>query len=368
MKKILMVLNYYYPYISGVSEYARIMSEKYVQEGHDVTVLTSNHANLPEREMINGVKVIRTKVWFKISKGTISPSFITKAIKMSKDFDVVNLHQPMIESGIIALFLKNKNLIATYQCDINLPKSFLNNIIIKVMDWSNSICLKRAKKIVVLSYDYARNSRFAYKYKNKLIESPAPIKEYHRVSVEKGMTKKIGFCGRIVEEKGINVLIKAFKMIRDKRNDVELIIGGDYENVAGGSVYPELKQYIKDQKIVGVKFMGKIPEEKMAEFYSSLDVMTLPSINTLEAFGMVQVEAMFCGTPVVASDLPGVRTIVQNTGMGEIAKRNDAKDLADKIDKVLDSPEKYIKSREEIESKYGIQHVYEIYMKAYFGD
>lgn len=367
MKKILMVLNYYYPYISGVSEYARIMSEKYVQEGHDVTVLTSNHANLLEKEVINGVKVIRTKVWFKISKGTVSPAFIGKAIKMSKDFDVVNFHQPMIESGIIAMFMKNRNLVATYQCDVNLPKSIINNFIVKVMDKSNSICLKRAKKIVVLSYDYAQNSRIAYKYKQKLIESPAPIKEYHRVEIERGAKKRIGFCGRIVEEKGINVLVKAYKMIRDRRNDVELIIGGDYENIAGGSIYPQLEKYIKDNKIVGVSFLGKIPEDKMAEFYSSLDVMTLPSINTLEAFGMVQVEAMFCGTPVVASDLPGVRTIVKNTGMGEIAKRNNAEDLAEKLEVVLDNPSKYIKAREDIESKYGIQHVYDTYMNAYFG-
>lgn len=365
-KKILIILNYYYPYVSGVSEYARIIAEKFVQKGHDVTVLTSNHANLQSNEVINGVNVIRTKVLLKISKGTISPQFITKAIKLSKKFDVINLHMPMLESGLISMFIKNRNIIATYQCDINLPKSFFNSFVVRVMDFSNNLCLRNARKIVVLSYDYANQSRIAKKYKNKLLECPAPIKNYSRVEVKRDSSvKRIGFCGRIVEEKGINVLMEAFALLQKERNDIALIIGGDYKNIAGGSVYPELMKYVKSHNLDNVQFLGKIPEENMAEFYSSLDVMTLPSINTLEAFGMVQVEAMFCGTPVVASDLPGVRTIVQNTGMGEIAKRNNAKDLAEKIALVLESPQKYIKSKKEIEKLYGMQHVYNIYMNAY---
>lgn len=63
---------------------------------------------------------------------------------------------------------------------------------------------------------------------------------------------------------------------------------------------------------------------------------------------MVQVEAMLCGTPVVASDLPGMRTIVQKTGMGEIAKRNDYIDLAEKIEMALDNPHDYIKPRDKL--------------------
>ena len=63
---------------------------------------------------------------------------------------------------------------------------------------------------------------------------------------------------------------------------------------------------------------------------------------------MVQLEAMLCNTPVVSSDLPGVRTIVSNTGMGLVSKRGDEKDLADKIFEVMKDRKKYIKPREEI--------------------
>ena len=91
---------------------------------------------------------------------------------------------------------------------------------------------------------------------------------------------------------------------------------------------------------------------KIQFFYSSLDVFVLPSVNPLEAFGLVQVEAMLCGTPVVSSNLYGVRTIVQNTGMGLIHERGNAKQLAECILKILENPSKYIKTREEISKIY----------------
>jgi len=158
--------------------------------------------------------------------------------------------------------------------------------------------------------------------------------------------KIIGFCGRIVMEKGIDVLIKAYKIIKETREDIKLLIGGDYANVAGGSIYPKLQQYIDTNDLKDIEFLGKISEENMGEFYSSLDIFVLPSINPLEAFGMVQVEAMLCGVPVVSSDLYGVRTIVQNTGMGLVHENGNEKDLARCILKILNNPQKYIKKRE----------------------
>ncbi len=367
-KKILMALNYYYPYISGVSEYARLVAEEYVKRGYEVTVVTSNHANLRDKEMIHGVHVIRTKVWFKISKGVISPGFVYLVIKMSRKHAIVNLHLPMLESGLLSLFIKKRKIVATYHCDIHLPKSWFNRLIVCAMDCSNLICLARARQILVTSKDYALHSRVAGRYEKKLVEAGAPVKMYDRVKnihIAREI-KRIGFCGRIVEEKGIDVLLKAYKMIREKRDDVFLVIGGDYQNVAGGSVYPKLKKYIEKNHMKNVDFIGKIPEEKMAEFYSSLDVLVLPSTNTLEAFGMVQIEAMLCGTPVVASDLPGVRTIVQSTGMGEIAKVNDVSNLAYKIELVLNHQEYYRKPRQKITEMYGMKSVLNAHKKAYF--
>lgn len=363
--KLLFVVNYYYPYVSGVSEYVRILCENLANDGYDVTVLASNHNKLKSKEKINGVNVIRASIVGKISKGTVSPQFIRLAYKLSKQADIVNLHLPMLESGLISSIIDKKKIVTTYQCDVNLTPSLLNSFIVKVMDFSNNLCLKNSNKIVVTSIDYAKHSRIASRYPDKLIEASAPIKNYSRVTIETYKKKRIGFCGRIVEEKGIDVLIKAFHLLSEKHTDIELIVGGDYKNIAGGSIYSQLISYIEKNNIKNVTFVGMIPEEKMAEFYSALDVFVLPSINSLEAFGMVQIEAMYCGTPVVATDLYGVRTIVKKTGMGIVVKKNNVESLADGIEKVINNKKEYIRSKSDIQNYYGTTKCISDYKKCF---
>ncbi len=339
--KVLFILNYYYPYVSGVTETIRMLAEKLAKDKkYQITVLCSNHDKLKEQETIHGVRVIRAPIIMKISKGTVSPSFIWKARKLAKEFDVVNVVSPMLEAGIITKLIDPKKIILTYHCDMNLPPSLLNNFIVKVMDISHKMAFKRSPRIIVSSIDYAKSSRVLTKYLNKCIEIAPLFKEKEKVNCQK-IPHSIGFCGRIVEEKGIDVLIKAFVLVKKKLPDAKLRIAGDYQNVAGGSVYPSLKEYIERNHISDITFLGKVKEEELAKFYSELEVFTLPSINSLEAFGLVQIEAMQCGVPVVASDLPGVRTIVNNTGFGLITKRNDEKDLANKLLTILKNPEKY---------------------------
>lgn len=361
--KVLVILNYYFPYVSGLSEYARLLCEELAKCGNEVTVLTSNHDKLPEEEFLNGVRVVRAPIWFKISKGVISPRFILWAAKYAKLADVVQMHLPMLEAGVISLLVKSSQLICTYHCDVNLPDGFINRIITKIMDLSHKVALRRARCVVVNTIEYMHSSRVAAKYMDKMKEISPPIKKLPVVDRPHHDKFRIGFCGRIVEEKGIDVLIKAFALLQKERENIVLVIGGDYKAVAGGSVYPRLKQYIDAHHIENVRFLGKIPEEKMSDFYAAMDVFVLPSINSLESFGMVQVEAMVCGTPVIASDLPGVRTVVQNTGMGLICKRGSAEDLKDCFAQIMDNHTLYYRSREVIEKRYGISNCVGRYMK-----
>lgn len=366
--RILIILNYYYPYVSGVSEYARVLAEELVKKGNEVTVLTSNHDKLVKKEIINNVKVLRMPIICKISKGTVSPSFIWKAISLARSADVVNMHLPMIESGIISMGIEKKKLITTYHCDINLPKTVFNKLILKCMDFSNNACLKKSSYIAVQTKDYACHSRITYKYQSKFVETATPIKNYSRKMPESNSEKKvIGFCGRLVKEKGLDVLLKAYMILCRTEKNLILKIGGDYQSVAGGSIYSSLKSYVEEHALQNVFFIGKISESDMEKFYSSLDVFVLPSVNSLEAFGMVQVEAMYCGIPVVTTDLYGVRTIVQRTGMGVVVRQNDAEELAKGIINVLQHKEKYVKPKEEIQRLYGTEHCVSAYEKVMNG-
>ncbi|TVY09777.1 glycosyltransferase family 4 protein [Paenibacillus cremeus] len=356
--KILIVLNYYWPYISGLSECARSLAEELAKD-HEVTILTAKHnKELNDKEIINGVHIIRSSILTKISKGYISSDFIKKFINLQKNSDIINLHLPMMEAGLLSYLTNRKKLIVTYQCDVNLSKSVLNKLIIAFMDLSSLLSFSRARSIVVSSLDYARNSRILPKFSEKWVEIHPTSPFYAKIETKNHMDVNnrsiaIGFCGRIVEEKGIDVLLKAAPQIKQLLPNVEFIIAGDYKSVAGGSVYDKLKNEIGWDETY-VKFVGRLDENDLINFYKSIDVFVLPSINSLEAFGMVQVEAMLSGTPVVASNLPGVREIVNKTGMGKIVEPGDVLSLIDGIIQVINHKSDYVKENIQIEKFFGV--------------
>jgi glycosyltransferase involved in cell wall biosynthesis len=122
-----------------------------------------------------------------------------------------------------------------------------------------------------------------------------------------------------------------------------VLYAGQYEDVMGEEVYyrkllPRIKDYQDRGQWV---FLGVLSPENMSLFYKNLDVLVVPSLNSTETFGLVQIEAMIQGTPTVASDLPGVRVPPRMTGMGEVVSIGDSDQLADAIIRIFSQPEKY---------------------------
>jgi glycosyltransferase involved in cell wall biosynthesis len=144
--------------------------------------------------------------------------------------------------------------------------------------------------------------------------------------------RTIGFLGRPTSEKGIEFLIEALALLPD---EYELIMAGPTHGTSEGKYTSKILESIKNNP--KVRHLGLISESNLKDFYASLDVFVLPSINSFEAFGIVQLEAMSAGVPVVATDLPGVRTLVQETGFGEIVPVRSADALRDSIQRVSDA-------------------------------
>ena len=368
--KILMILSYYYPYISGISEYAKRLSEKLVKRGHKVTVLTSKHdRNLKGKEKLGGVDIIRCHYVLKVSKGVVMPAFIYKAIKLSKDHDIVNIHMPMMEAGILCKLIKDP--IITYHCDLKLDNRF--RIIQKIYDISADIALKDVDNIITYTKDYAKNSRSLKKQLDKCRYIYPPIEESHfkrkdpkAFKAKNNISSKIviGFAGRIVYEKGIDYILRAIPDIIKRYPDTIFALAGEYKEVAGGNVLYKLRGPI-DKNKKHIRILGNISYKDLPYFYSSCDILLLPSIDPLEAFGIVQIESMYCGTPVVASDLPGVRVPVKKTGMGKIIRKKDQKALAYAIIEILKNKKSYIKSRKRIVEEFGIKKTIDFY-EAFF--
>ncbi len=347
--KILISLTYYTPNKSGLTVYAERVAAALVKLGHSVTVLTSKHLpNLPPEEMIEGVKVIRLPVFCRLSKGLIMPSIIWRALKQVKEADVINLHTPQFEGAYLAIVarLLRKPLVATHHSDLTMPSGWLNQLAGRAASLSNHLIAKCANWLVHNTQDFAENSPFLRKFIQKLQVIPPPIvvksvtEEEIQAFISKHNIKDdqviIGMAARLAAEKGVEYLVEALGKVRKTIPSVRVLFAGEYQHVIGEESYKEKIMPMIEKLGESWTFLGVDSQAERAAFYHVCRVLVLPSVNNTETFGMVQVEALKCGTPVIASDLPGVRQPVLRSGLGEIVPPKNSQALAQAILRVLD--------------------------------
>ena len=360
--RILFILTYYRPHVSGLTIYVERLARALAERGHQVTVLTSHYARqLPYEETLHGVRVVRAPVLFRLNKGVFMPTFSALAWREIKAHDVVSIHLPQVEASLTTALVRlgGRKPTLTYHCDLEMPPSvWYGRLVDWVTHWNNILSCKLADKIVAYTQDFAEHSRvlsrFAKSAKLRVILPPVVIPEPTRdgaraLREQYGLNGRpiIGFAARFAYEKGAGYLLNAIPHLLAERPDIHILFAGPYLGVLGETAWDELQPLIKQYEPY-LTFLGTLNPEQMADFFAACDVITVASINNTESFGLVQVESFMCGTPVVATNLPGVRQPVTMTGMGEIVPVADAAGLAEGILKVLRDPTRYIKPREEI--------------------
>ncbi|RPJ50203.1 MAG: glycosyltransferase, partial [Chloroflexi bacterium] len=148
----------------------------------------------------------------------------------------------------------------------------------------------------------------------------------------------IGMQARLATEKGVEYLIEAMPEVLQKYPTARVLHQSQYLYVIAEEQYAKMLVPMIEKLGEHWSFLGLLSPLEQSAFFHSSEVMVLPSINSTESFGMAQVEAMTCGTPAVASDLPGVRCPVRETGMGKVIPPRDSHALAQAIIEVLDRP------------------------------
>lgn len=365
--KILVVLTYYRPHTSGLTIYAERLCRAWAQRGHQVTVLTSQYdKSLPLEETQNGVHIVRVPVLFRLSKGVIMPQFGITANRLVRWADEIQLHLPQFDAAGVALRgrLLRKPTVITYHCDLRMPPGLMAQAANQAVLLMNNLAGIFTHRMVTYTRDYAENSEYLTRFMRKLHVIPPPVvlpqvaleavQAFAQANNPQRRHPVIGMAARFATEKGVEVLLEAMPAILERYPDAQVQFAGPYQNIIGEEQYfarlsPTIEKYIA---LGNWRFVGSLSPEQMAAYYPNLDVLVLPSLNSTEAFGLVQIEAMLNGVPCVASNLPGVRQPVKVHGMGQIAPIGDSRGLAEAVLEVLEHREKYIADAAEIARRY----------------
>ena len=352
--RILTALTYYRPHFSGLTVYAERLARALVARGHQVTVLTSRYdRTLPPREQRDGVQILRLGVLARVSKGVLLPSMPFWVWKYARQADLVHLHLPQLDAAPAALIarLLGKPVVLTYHCDLRLPAGLIHTVANLVSNLANHLSARLANSIVANSLDYAEYSTFLKPYLGKLHAIPPPV-ELPPVSAQEMAAfrqkanlqpgqRLIGMAARLATEKGVEYLVQAMPHILRRHPTARVLYMGQYQHVLGEEAYARrlapMIQALGDHWT----FLGNLSPVELSAFFRTCEVTVLPSLNSTESWGIVQVESMSCGTPVVVSDLPGVRMPVKMTGMGRIVPPGDGAALAQAIAELLDNPQAY---------------------------
>lgn len=370
--KILFALTYYRPHTSGLTIYVQRLATALARRGHAVTVLTSQYdPSLPRREMMDGVRVVRAPVAARVSKGVLMPTFGWLASALALQHDAMSLHLPQFDASGLALRgrLLRQPVVLTYHCDLLLPPGPFNRLVNAVVDLSNLAAGILSTRIVAYTQDFADHSPYLSRFRSKVRVIPPPvevpaipaeeIQAFRRHWNIQGPT--IGMAARLATEKGVEVLLNALPRVLEVYPTARVLYAGQFENVLGEEAYARRLAPLFERYREHWTFLGTLNACEMAAFFPNLDVLVVPSLNSTESFGLVQVEAMLCGTPSVASALPGVRQPVMQTGMGLVTPVGDSEALAAAILTILRDRARFVRPREEIAARFSTERTADAY-------
>ena len=287
----------------------------------------------PENLLLNDyARILCVSTWKKVAATMLSPAMIFRLRKINKEYDIIHIHHPD-PMACLALFLSGYKgpVVLHWHSDI-LKQKMLLKLYSPLQNW----LLRRAKVIVGTTPVYVQESPFLENIQRKVISVPIGIDEMKPVPgrvaqiKERYAGKKIIFSlGRLVEYKGYEYLIKASQKLND---DYIILIGGK------GPLQEYLQSLIDELGVrKKVKLLGFIDDKDLPDYFGACDLFCLSSIWKTEAFGIVQIEAMSCGKPVIAMNIPesGVSWVNINRFSGINVKPEDADALAEAITAVL---------------------------------
>lgn len=330
--RILQVNKLYYPVTGGIERVVRQLAEGLCTET-DTKVLVCQQKGKTAVEQVNGVEVTRASSMGTLSSLPLSISFLWKFRRMSKDRDIVHIHMPF-PLGDLACFLSGYKgkVVLWWHSDIVRQKRMMK-MYRPLMNW----LLRRADCIVVATQGHIDGSHYLKPYTEKCVIIPFGVEPKIECRADEWVRRgshvpndgkiRFLFVGRLVYYKGCQELVRAFGQAARTLPDILLdIVGtGPLEQEMADIVY---EMGIQDR----VHFWKNVSDDELVEFFERCDVFVLPSLERSEAFGLVQIEAMAFGKPVINTRLPsGVPYVSLDRETGLTVEPGEIEPLAEAI-------------------------------------
>jgi phosphatidylinositol alpha-mannosyltransferase len=328
--KVGLVSPYVYPLPGGVTQHVRYLYENLRLRGHDVRILTSSHGlqRASEGDVIRIGKGFSMPVNGSVGTITLSPRFVSQVRDMleRERFDLLHFHEPFVPFlSPIILRLSTSVNIATFHAYGGFSPSYEFGS--KVMKGEAArlhgrIAVSGAAKHFIDRY-------FPGEY--KVIPNGVDVDRFRRavpLARWQDGTSNLLFVGRHEPRKGLLDLLKAYRILRKTGCQCRLLVVGT------GPLSREARRYVATRRLQGVEFLGRVSDEEKAQLYRTADVYVSPATGG-ESFGIVLLEAMAAGTPIVASDIHGYKGVLRRGREGLLVPPREPKELAAAIARLL---------------------------------
>jgi N-acetyllactosaminide 3-alpha-galactosyltransferase len=365
--KIVMLSPFFYPHTGGTEKYVKDLSVALANAGHEVTVIACNlpaEKNAPAAEQMGNFKVIRLPagLWFDYLPAT-KKKF---DIKMLEGYDIVHCHVPPFGFLREVVGKVKPPVVVTYHCDVTVSEKYYGIRVPKVLIAAVEQCANAYARYFLPRADAVYNTTKTYADTSPVLKNMPnvrhiPIGLFHDAMDE--MQRKLGlsekdknprqilWLGRMAGNKGCDYTVKAMPKILAKFPDAKLIICGDGEEKA------HINHIIDQLKVRhAIEILGTATFDKLVSLYYKSIVYVFPSINRLEAFGIVQLEAMANAAAVICTDIPGPNAVMDPGKTGLIIPKQDPDAIAEAVNSLLADPQRAIEmgraGRRLVEEKY----------------
>ncbi|MEK6719135.1 MAG: glycosyltransferase family 4 protein [Chloroflexota bacterium] len=328
--KIGLVTPYVYPDPGGVNQHVRYLYENLRLRGHDVRILTSSHGlqRASQGDVIRIGKGFSMPTNGSVGTITLSPRYVSQVsdVLERERFDLLHFHEPFVPFlSLIVLRQSTSVNVATFHAFGGFSPAYEFGS--RVM---GSYAGRLHGRIAVSAAARHFIDRF-FPGDYRVIPNGVDTERFHRavpIARWQDGTKNLLFVGRHEPRKGLLDLLKAYRILRKTGCNCRLLVVGT------GPQEREARRYVMTRKLGGVEFLGRVSDDEKAQLFKTADVYVSPATGG-ESFGIVLLEAMAAGTPIVCSDIHGYKGVVRRGREGILVPPRKPKAIAGGIAQLL---------------------------------